>query len=222
MTEGRHARRIARCGWWNEDVWPAITIDGSPSDWDLAEFTTSIGGCQSGIGDIAVTGYLNGSLCHGGLWTGGVLPMSASDHTARVYSRYDASSVCFLVRCEDSDIMYPYAADMNGANDCVEFYMDPADDGGSSPLSGSTSDVQLVIDANNQSNVYMCADAYKVRVLSGVTSAVSRDSSGWWLEVGLARNAFSPALPPAGCFGIDLNFRDNDSNNDPAQTTVYT
>lgn len=200
----------------------AITIDGSAADWNLSEFTTPVRGGQSGTGDYAVVGYDGGTLYYGGYWTGGVLPTSAADHTARVYGRYDSSYVYFLVRCDDSDIRYPYATDMNWANDCVELYFDPSNDGGASPLSSSTSDVQLVIDANNQKNVYVCTDPYKAQVLAGVTSAVSRDSSGWWLEVRVAKSVLSPALTSSGCYGMDFNFRDNDANNDAAQTTVYT
>ena len=111
----------------------------------------------------------------------------------------------------------------NWANDCVEFYIDPGNDGGASPMSGSsTSDVQLVIDVANQKNVYMCTSGYASQVLAGVTSAVTTDATGWWLEVRLAKTAFSPAIPStSGTIGIDFNFRDNDNNNNPALTTVY-
>jgi len=129
----------------------------------------------------------------------------------------------FFVRCDDSDIRYPNAVSMNWANDCVEFYIDPANARGSAPINNSVSEVQLVIDANNQKNVYMCTTAYSNQVLSAVTSAVVRDASGWWLEARLAKTALSPSLSSAGgTVGLDFNFRDNDNNNDAAQTTVYT
>jgi hypothetical protein len=112
---------------------------------------------------------------------------------------------------------------MNWANDCVEFYIDPGDDGGFGPMSNSTSDIQLVVDANNQKNVYMTTSAYKAQVLAGVTSAVSLDASGWWLEVRIAKNALDPDLPTENDIaGVDFAFRDNDSNNDPAVSTMYT
>jgi len=82
--------------------------------------------------------------------------------------------------------------------------------------------VQLVIDAYNQKNIYMCTSEYAAQVLAGLTSAVTRDGTGWWLEVRITKSALDPALPAAGIFGIDFNFRDNDNDNDATQTTVYT
>lgn len=199
-----------------------MTIDGSPSDWNLSEFTTVAHAGRDETGDIALTGYDGGTLYCAGWCTTATLPTSAADHTARVYSRYDSTYVYFLVRCDDSDIRYPYGVDMNWANDCVEFYVDPAHDHGSSAIGNSSSDIQLVIDANNQKNVYMCTDSYRNSVLAGVTSAVVRDAAGWCLEVRIAKSSLDPDLPPAGDFGIDFNFRDNDSDNDPTKTTIYT
>ena len=106
-------------------------------------------------------------------------------------------------------------------NDCVEFYIDPANDGGSSALSNSSSDIQLVIDANNQKNVYMCTSGYTTQVLNGVTSAVVRDGTGWWCEARILKTVLDPDLPGSGTIGTEFNFRDNDNNNDAALTTVY-
>ncbi len=200
-----------------------ITIDGNPADWNLADFTTPVHGGQGGVGDIALVGYDGGTLSYGGYYTGASLPVNAADHTARVYSRHDADYLYFLVRCDDGDIRYPNGAGTNWANDCVEFYIDPGNARGSAPLNNSVSDTQLVIDANNQKNVYVCTSAYASQVLSGVTSAVARDATGWWLEARIDKTALNPHLPSAGgTFGLDFNFRDNDNNNDPTQTTVYT
>jgi hypothetical protein len=52
---------------------------------------------------------------------------------------------------------------------------------------------------------------------------VTTDSAGWWLEVRIAKAVLSPAIPPApGTIGLGFTFRDNDNNNDVAQTTVYS
>lgn len=198
----------------------AITIDGNSIDWSLSDFTTTARAGQGGSGDIALTGFDSGTLYYGAY--AGVLPTSAADHTARVYSRHDSSYLYFLVRCDDSDIQYGNPVNSNWANDCVEFYIDPSHAGGSTAINNSTSDVQLVIDANNQANVYMCTPAYTTQVLAGVTSAVVRDSTGWWLEARLAKSALAPAIPANGTIGLDFNFRDNDNGNDSALTTVYT
>lgn len=196
-----------------------ITINGSSSDWSLGDFTTLSRGGQNQIGDIALVGYDGGTCYYGGYV--GVLPTSASDHTAKVYCRENSTYLYFLVRCDDNDIQYPYGVDMNWANDCAEFFIDPSHDHGSSAISNSASDVQLDIDANNQKNVYMCTSGYTTQVLNGVTSAVVRDGTGWWLEFRITKTAIDPDLPGSGPIGIDFNFRDNDNNNDAALTTVY-
>ena len=126
------------------------------------------------------------------------------------------------MRLADQDIRTPFGADANWANDAVELYIDPGSEGGSSPIEDSTSYVQLVIDAANQRNVYMTTTAYRQQVLDGVASAVSRDGTGWWLEVRIDQAALNPDLPGSGAFGLDFNFRDNDANNRPDATTVYT
>ena len=81
----------------------------------------------------------------------------------------------------------------------------------------STSDIQLVIDANNQKNVYMTTSSYKTQVSNGVTSAVVRDSTGWWLEVCIQKSALDPDIPATGTFGVDFGFRDNDSGETSSQ-----
>jgi hypothetical protein len=200
-----------------------ITVDGNPADWSLADFTTLVRAGRGGAGDIALVGYDGGTLYYSGYYTGASLPANAADHAAKVYSRHDADYLYFLVRCDDSDVRFPNAAGANWANDCVELYIAPGNACGAAPLANSVSDVQLVIDANNQKNVYGCTSNYAAQVLSGVASAVARDATGWWLELRIAKTALDPHLPPAGgTFGLDFNFRDNDNNNDPSQTTVYS
>jgi hypothetical protein len=54
-----------------------------------------------------------------------------------------------------------------------------------------------------------------------VSSGVSRDATGWWLEAQIANGVLSPVVPAEGTFGVDFNFRDNDDNNNPSLTTVY-
>lgn len=205
----------------NAKLAETITIDGNSGDWDLSQFTTTIRGGQSGSGDIALVGYDGGNLYYSGYYNGSALPTNAADHTARVYSRHDTVYQYYLVRCDDNDIRYPDPVDSNWQNDCVEFYIDPSNNGGGEALSSSMSDAQLVIDANNQRNVYCCPEPYRTQVLNGVNSAVVRDASGWWLEVRIAKAALDPDMPLAGTIGADFNFRDNDNNNDPALSTVY-
>lgn len=200
----------------------ALTVDGNPGDWRLSELTRMVRAGEGGSGDFARVGYDGGTLYTAGHATHLSLPESAADHTASVYSRHSATHLYFLVRLEDNDVQTPFAADTNWANDCVEIYLDPSGNGGANPMSGSASDVQLVIDAANQRNVYMTTSAYRTTVLNGVASAVARNASGWWLEVSIDKRVLSPAIPASGPFGVDFNFRDNDENNRPDRTTVYS
>ncbi len=204
----------------NVKVAGTITVDGSSSDWNLAEFVTKVRGGEIVAGDYGIVGF-DGGIIYRGQYAG-VLPTSAADHTAKIYSRHDATYQYFLLRLDDSNIQTQNPVGSNWANDCVEFYIDPSNNGGSTTMSNSTSDIQLVIDAANQRNVYMCTSGYTTQVLNGVTSAVTTDGTGWWLEVRITKSALDPDMPASGTFGVDFNFRDNDNNNDPALTTVYT
>jgi len=209
-----------------------ITIDGNAADWNLAEFTTKTYAGNAGNGDTAIVGYngyQNWTCYQGGHWTGGQYPPAdAADHAVRVYARHDEAFLYFLARVDDSDRQTPNPASGNRNNDCVAFFIDPGNDGGASTMGNSHSDIQLVIDAANQKGVYMTdpnwpapyPNDYASLVLSGVTSAVTTDSAGWWLEVRIAKNAMIPAS--GGTIGLDFTFRDNDNNNDVSRTTVYS
>ncbi|MDO8682435.1 MAG: sugar-binding protein, partial [Armatimonadota bacterium] len=212
----------AGVGTLNSKAGGTITVDGNSSDWDLGSFTTKTRGGMNETGDYAILGFDGGTCYYGARCTDFVLPANAADHTAKVYSRDKATYLYFLVRCDDNDIRYNNPTSANWANDCVEFYIDPSHNHGANPISNSTSDFQLVIDANNQKNVYMCTSGYKTQVLGGVTSAVVRDGTGWWLEVRITKTAIDPDLPGVGTIGFDISCRDNDNNNDPADTSVYT
>ncbi len=212
-----------------------ITIDGATGDWNLSEFTTPIFAGNAGNGDTAIigySGYQNWTCYKGGHWTGGQYPpANPADHAARVYVRHDAGFLYLLARIDDSDRRIPDPVSGNRNNDCVAIYLDPGNDGGASTMSNSHSDIQLVIDAANQKAVYMTdpnwpapyPNDYATLVSNGVTSAVATDSAGWWLELRIAKNALSPAISASGgAIGLDFTFRDNDNNNDPAQTTIYS
>ncbi|MDO8683539.1 MAG: sugar-binding protein [Armatimonadota bacterium] len=198
-----------------------LTIDGSSSDWNLSQFTSTVHGGVAETGDIALVGYDAGNIYYAGYNTTLALPTNAADHTAKVYSRHDATYQYFLVRCDDNDMRYSNPTSANWSNDCIEFYIDPGHDHGATALSNSSSDIQLVIDANNQKNVYMCTSGYATQILNGVTSAVVRDGTGWTLEVRITKSALDPDIPANGTIGVDFNFRDNDNNNDAALSTAY-
>ena len=200
----------------------AIVIDGNPSDWNLSEYVVLARAGTVVEGDIALVGYDGGTLYWAGRATGVALPVSLADHTARVYARHDDTFLYFLVWLSDDDIQAPFDAAMNWANDSLEIYLDPSADGGTARLESSTSDVQLVIAARNQTNVYVATPAYRAQVLAGVRAAVLSHASGWWCELRINMNALDPDLAGSGSFGLDFNFRDNDGGNDPARTTVYT
>ena len=198
-----------------------IIVDGDPAEWDLGSFQTPVRAGKCEVGDFAVVGYYDGVLYYEGYWSGGSMPSGPSDHSARVYALQDLDSFYFLVRVDDDEINCPAPVGSNWQNDSIEIYIDPGHDRGSSPISNSSSDVQLVIDAVNQRNVYCCTAAYRSVVLSGVTSAVRRDSSGWWAEIRIAKTALNPDVGVTGSVGLDFVFRDNDGPGDPAKSTVY-
>jgi hypothetical protein len=199
-----------------------VVIDGHLSDWNLTEHPALARAGDVVEGDIALVGYDGETLHWAGRATQLTLPTSLADHTARVYARYDDTSLYFLVWISDDDIHTPFPSGTNWANDSFEIYFDPSGDGGTERMAGSSSDVQLVIDARNQANVYVAAPAYRTQVLSGVQSAVSAHASGWWCELRVDMSALDPGLGGSASFGLDFNFRDNDAANDPGSTTVYT
>ena len=217
----------------------AITVDGNAADWNLPQFGTVVPGGVAGTGDIALVGwddtdtnlYYAGAFDPGG---GPVLPVNKADHQAKVYARDNATTQYFLVYITDSQVN---AADEAAwANDCIEFYIDPQDNGNPTDWE---SDTQLVIDAANQAQVWMSSAGYAAQIEAGVSSAVTLTAGGWLLEVGIDKSVFSPGLPsvlggvnnadPYGPnYGIDFNFRDNDDpsglgdrNTDGQYVTVY-
>ncbi len=192
-----------------------IAIDGDPSDWRLWEFTSYSRGGQMEAGDIGLVGFLDGILYYGEnyLSTGFELPTDAADHTAWMYVRHDADYQYFLFRLDDEEILTPTPIGDNYRNDCVEFFVDPANADSTIPMWNTTNDsvFELVIDAANQVNVYMTPSSYRTQLLAGVTSAVTTDATGWWLEVRLGKSATNPPLPADGIFGISIFYRDLDA-----------
>src|SRR6185503_1116740 len=104
----------------------------------------------------------------------------------------------FLARLDDNQLQTQNGLAMNWANDCIEVYIDPTNDGGSTAMNNSVSDIQLVIDPINQTNVYMCTAGYTTQALNGVTSAVTTDGTGWWVEVRIQKSALDGDIPANG------------------------
>jgi hypothetical protein len=209
-----------------------ITVDGDTSDWDLGQFGTYVvGGVntdidhafwqrETGTGDIARLGWdeQDENLFYAGKWTGAALPEDRTDHAVKVYARDNATHQYFLVEITDDEINM---GDPDAwANDCVEFYFDPGNDGDPEDWN---SDAQLVIDVDNQVQVWMSPTGYARQVEAGVNSAITMTETGWLAEVGIEKGVFDPPLPsilgsandPDGAsYGIDFMFRDNDDPDD--------
>ncbi len=221
-----------------------INVDGDASDWNLSQFSSIVvGGVEAGgadwlrltgTGDIAFVGWddEDDNLFYAGMWTGGVKPENRADHSAKVYARDNSIFQYFLVDITDDEVN---TGDPDAwANDSFEFYVDPDDSG--NPTDWNT-DVQLVIDAGNQVQVWNSPPGYENQVEAGVLSAVTITETGWLLEIGIDKNVYNPGLPavlgpaddPAGNnYGFDFSFRDNDDplgtgnkGGDTAYTTVY-
>ncbi len=222
-----------------------ITVDGDAGDWNLSQFgTVVVGGMnpdfsfgdeldwvrETGTGDIAYVGFddeVDTTVYYGGRWTGASFPENPLDHSAKIYARDNATHQYFLVDITDDEINtvnsetdhhLPDHTHPNGAawaNDSVEFYISP--EGNIDPVNWE-SDVQLVIDAGNQVQVWNSSSTYMAQVEAGVTSVVTITETGWMLEVGIDKSVFASPLPaelgpagPAGSnYGIDFSFRDND------------
>ena len=206
-----------------------INVDGDASDWNLDQFETIVVGGMNpfpeddldwervtGTGDIARVGWDDEgkSVFYGGRWTASVLPEEPVDHSAKIYARDNATHQYFLVDIVDDEINT--SDDAAWANDSVEFYIDPEDDG--DPTDWNF-DIQLVIDAANRVQVWNSPPGYEQQVEAGVESAVTITETGWMVEVGIDKTVFDTRLPavlgpandPAGNnYGIDFSFRDND------------
>src|SRR6185369_9180952 len=146
----------------------SLTIDGNPADWNLPDLSTVSRGGQNETGDYALIGYSGATAYSAGHFTGGQYPpTNQADHTARVWSRHDATYQYFLARIDDGEIRTPNPVATNWANDCIEFFIDPGFQRRGTALvdPAETSYVQLDIDAANQKNVYMCTPAYAATVL---------------------------------------------------------
>lgn len=221
------------------NVQPAsgITVNGDASDWALGG-AKIYGGDDANpatpdiYGDVAYQGWDGASYYEGSHWTAGSQPGSQADHTAQVYARYDSTHLYFLAVVSDSDVNTPNDAGSVWANDCMEIYIDPGNDGPATALDGtSTSEIQLVVDAIGQHNVYMTTGDYATQVLAGVQSAGSMTANGYIIEVSIALSVLDPDLPNTlgGRFGLDLAFRDNDNYvaggdmaGTPADSTMYS
>lgn len=209
-----------------------ITVDGDASDWNLADFGMIISGGLNdfpdhadwertiGTGDIARLGWddSDDNLYYAGWWTASSLPEEKADHSVKLYARDNATHQYFLVDITDDEINTDDEAAW--ANDSVEFYIDPDNDGDPTDW---TSDVQLVIDAGNQVQVWNSPVDYEEQVEAGVQSVVTMTDGGWMVEVEIDKSVFDSPLPavlsPAddaagNNYGIDFSFRDNDDPNE--------
>ncbi len=214
-----------------------ITVDGDASDWNLGQFGTFVDGGVAadgdefewertgGTGDIARLGWDDAgeNVYYGAKWTAQMSPDDRADNSVKIYARDNATHQYFLADIVDDEVNVDDEAAW--ANDCVEFYFDPGNDRGPRFADGEWDPVvQLVIDADNQVQVWNSPIDYEEQVEEGVESAITITDDGWLLEVAIDKSVFSTPIPavlgpandPAGNnWGIDFGYRDND---DPDET----
>jgi len=210
----------------------AVTVDGDPGDWalgslvipgDLNDAAGNLVSASTGTGNQAFVGWDDAgtSLYFSGRFTGQAVPANAADFQARMYTRDTATHQYFLAIIKDEDIRTPHIGGDKGmiwANDCMEIYIDPENNAEASP--DWSHDTQLVFDAAGQFRQFMSSYINEAKIQY---AAVKNPAglAGWIAEIGIAKDALSPALPPvltdlAG-FGADFNFRDNDGDSGGAQ-----
>ena len=182
---------------------------------------------QTGTGDIAVLGWDDAetTVHYGSRWTGNVLPENRQDYAVKFYARHNETHQYFLVDIIDDEINTDDPEGAAWANDSVEFFIDPSNDRGGTAGGDPAweSDVQLVIDAANNVQVWNSPPDYEAKIEAGVKSAVTTTATGWLLEVGIAKSVFDTPLPPVlgpandpngRNYGIDLTYRDQDDPDD--------
>lgn len=211
----------------------------------------------TGTGDIAFTGWddTNENLLYGSRADGRAFPENPDgtiptgidsvatgviDLSATIYARHNATHQYFLAVVEDDEITTVNAQQPDNPaggpdgpawrNDSVEFFIDPDGSGGARDVE---SDVQLVIDAGGQVQVWDSSPAYEAQIEAGVEANVTITDTGYTIEVGIDKSVFNsepgavlgPDLAPLGealdpdgnNFGIDFNIRDQD---DPFEENV--
>ena len=223
-----------------------IEVDGDASDWNLDQFSTVISGGMNpffeddldwerttGTGDIAQLGWDDAGemVLYGARWQTGVLPEEPADNSVKFYARDNMTHQYFLVDIIDDEINTDDPEQAAWANDSVEFYFDPEDDG--DPTEWQF-DVQLVIDAANRVQVWNSPPDYEAQVEAGIESEVTITENGWLLEVGIQKDVFDSPLPAIlgsaeeNSYGLELSYRDNDNpdgldmrNGDTMFSTAY-
>ncbi|MEM9659424.1 MAG: sugar-binding protein [Planctomycetota bacterium] len=247
---------------WNLGQFETRVSGGTNGAQDILDFNDDFAWERTaGTGDVAYVGWddTNENFLYGSrVWTfpenpDGTTPVDAMDSVppdvvdlaATIYARHNTTHNYFLVIVEDDEVntvndqtdaqapeVHP-----NGAawlNDSVEFFIDPDASGGPRDVEH---DVQLVIDAGGQVQVWDSSAAYASQVEAGVEANVTITDTGYTIEVAIEKSVFAVPLPsnlgpandPDGNnFNIDFNIRDMDdpldtnpgNDNDTAFSTV--
>lgn len=235
---------------WNLDQFTTRISGGTnPAD-DILTFNDDLSWTRTaGTGDIAYVGWddANENFLYGSkVWTfpenpngttpddtTDVVPTGVVDLAATIYARHNATHQYFLVIVEDDEVNtvnsrtddhLPAHDHPNGAawlNDSVEFFIDPDNSRGPRNVE---QDVQLVVDAGGQVQVWDSSLPYTEQVEAGVEANATITDVGYTIEVGIDKSVFAVPLPanlgpandPEGNnFGIDFDIRDMD---DPLDT----
>jgi hypothetical protein len=172
-----------------------ISIDGKLSDWQTSLFTEAR--------KVVLTkdnGFINVGTFD-----------NDKDFSAVVYALYDSKNLYIGTTVVDDATEKGFAGGNNWQNDCIEIWIDGANDGGTmTDLGGADADnYQLNVDVNGEPYVYRNDAA--AAILKEIKSAASLDGTNYSIEVRIPFSAIPEIKAKAdGSMGFGFSFVDSD------------
>jgi hypothetical protein len=172
-----------------------ITVDGR-----LVEWRTNLATEQQRITLTRDTGFVHVGTVD-----------NDKDFRAIVYAVHDSSALYVAAEVTDDATEKGFAGGENWRNDCIEIWIDGANDGGTMPDRGGNDpdNYQLNVDVNGKPYVYRNNDAAKL--LAQIASAATVQGTNYTLEVRIPFAAIPEAQTKAeSVLGFGVSFVDSD------------